>query len=177
FDESDAHRVYQRVTGIRVVEEDVAGNGGNAEAVSVPADATDDTVEKVPVTRGVEVPEPQGVQERYRPRTHREDVAHDATHPGGRTLVRLDGRRVVVGFNLEGDAETFTNVDHTGVLAGALDYSLAGCWKALQQRTRVLVATVLAPHRAEHAQFDGPRFTAEQFHDPVILFSGKRHFA
>ena len=65
--------------------------------------------------------EAQRVERRDRPRAHREDVAQDAAHARRRALVRLDERRVVVRLHLEDGRQAVADVDHAGVLAGALD--------------------------------------------------------
>src|SRR5437588_854785 len=48
---------------------------------------------------------------------------------------------------------------------------------APQQRLRALIAAVLRPHSAEHAQFDRVRRAAEPGHDGVILLACQRHLA
>ena len=66
------------------------------------------------------VAEAQRVEQRDRPRAHREDVAQDAAHPGGRALERLDERGVVVALDLEDHRPAVADVDGAGVLAGPL---------------------------------------------------------
>ena len=101
---------------------DFAADGRNADAVAVAGDAGDDAFEQPARAGRVERSEPQRVQQRDRPRAHREDVADDAADAGRRALVRLDERRVVVRLDLEDRREPFADVDRAGVLARALQH-------------------------------------------------------
>ena len=83
------------------------------------ADALHGPVEQVARARRVELAEAQRVEHGDRPRAHREDVAQDAAHAGGRALERLDRARVVVRLDLEGHREAVAHVHHAGVLARA----------------------------------------------------------
>ncbi len=68
----------------------------------------------------VERPEPQRVHEWRSGRAPiDEDVADDAADAGGRALVGLDGRRVVVALDAHGGADAVADVDHAGALARA----------------------------------------------------------
>ena len=67
----------------------------------------------------VERAEAQRVHQRDRPGAHGEDVAEDAADAGGRALVGLDGRRVVVALDADGGGDAVADVDHAGVLARA----------------------------------------------------------
>ncbi len=69
--------------------------------------------------------EAQGVESTDRPRPHGEDVADDAAHSRGRSLVGLDGGRVVVALDLHGHGHTATDVHDAGVLARPLQDVLA----------------------------------------------------
>ena len=83
--EADAHRVDEAVAGVGLVEDRLAADGRHADAVAVVADAGDRAPE-APVGRA----EAQAVEQRNRPRAHRDDVAQDPADPGGRALERLD---------------------------------------------------------------------------------------
>ena len=172
--DADAHGVDQRVAGVGVLEEDLAADGRDAEAVAVAADAGDDAVEEVAVARVVERPEAQRVEEGDRARAHREDVAHDAADAGRRALVGLDRGRVVVRLDLHDDAHAVADVDRAGVLGAARgeDVGALGGEQA-EQRLRVLVAAVLAPHRAEHAELDLVRLAAQALDDQVVLVAAE----
>ncbi len=110
----DAHRVDEAVVAVRLVEDRLASDGRDADAVSVVADAAHGARE-VPVG----LREPEAVEERDRPRAHRDDVAQDPAHAGRRPLERLDRRRVVVALDLERDGEPVAEVEHARVLARA----------------------------------------------------------
>ena len=85
--------------------DDLAGDGRNADAVAVVADALHDAGEQVAHARRVERAEAQRVEHRDRARAHREDVAQNAADAGRRALIRLDRRRMIVRFDLERDGE------------------------------------------------------------------------
>ena len=70
----------------------------------------------------VERAEAQAVEQRDGARTHGEHVAQNAADARGRALVRLDRRRVIVRFDLEGDRPAHPESEHAGVLSGALDH-------------------------------------------------------
>jgi len=63
------------------------------------------------------IAEEQRVQDRGRARAHREDVAQDPTHTGGRALERLDGGGVVVALDLKDAQKSAAEVDRARVLA------------------------------------------------------------
>ena len=118
--DAEAQHVDERIAGIHLVEDDLAADGGNADAVAVAADAGDDALEDAARQRRVERSETQGVQQRDRPRAHREDVADDAADAGRGALIRLDERRVIVRLDLEDRAQAVADVDGAGVFAGPL---------------------------------------------------------
>ena len=127
---------------------DLAADGGHADAVAVAADAGHDALEQPAVPLLVERAEPQRVEQRDRPRAHREDVADDPADAGRRALVRLDRARVGVGLDLEDDGEPVADVDHAGVLARPDEDAVALGGQAAQVDLRGLVRAVLGPHRA-----------------------------
>ena len=115
-----AHRVHQHVVAIRLVEARLAADVRHADAVPVVADAGDRAAE-----HPAGVAEVEAVEQRYRPRAHRGDVAQDPADAGRGALKRLDSARVVVALDLEGDRLALAEVDHAGVLAWALEHALA----------------------------------------------------
>ena len=119
-EQPDAHRVHERVLGVRLVERGLAADGRHPDAVSVVADPGDGAAE-VPVGRA----EPERVEERDRARAHRDDVAQDPADSRRRSLERLDGRRVVVRLDLERDGDAAAEVHDAGVLARPLQHAVA----------------------------------------------------
>ena len=81
----------------------LAANVGHAHTVAVVADAGDGVREEPPLMRLLEVAKPNRVEERDRPRPHRNDVAEYAANSRRSTLERLDRRRVVVALDFESD--------------------------------------------------------------------------
>ena len=144
-----------------VVEGDLAADGRDADAVAVAGDAGDHALEDAARTsRRVERAEAQRIQQRDRPRAHREDVADDAADAGGRALIRLDERRVVVRFDLEDGGQPVADVHGAGVLAGPLQHARALGRQRLQVHARALVAAVLGPHHREDAELGERRLAA-----------------
>ena len=117
--DSHAERVDQRIARVARVEVEFPADVGQAQAVPVEGDAADHAGEHPAGVGGVGRAETQRVHHPDRPRAHGEDVADDAADAGGRALVRLHVRRVVVRFDLEGDRVALADVDHPGVVADA----------------------------------------------------------
>src|SRR5581483_6505877 len=86
----EAEHVHERISGVTIVEDHLATDGGNADAVAVSGDAGHHAFEVSPHPWILQRPEAQGIHQRNGPRAHREDVADDAADARGCTLVRLD---------------------------------------------------------------------------------------
>ena len=170
--DAEAEHVDQRVAVVRLVEGDLAADRRDADAVAVAADAGDHAFEDAAVERHVRRTEPQRVQQRHRPRAHREDVADDAANAGRRALVRLDERRVVVRLDLEDRRQPVADVDRAGVLARPLQHAAARGGQRLQVHARALVAAVLGPHHREDAELGEVGLAAHQLADAVVLVGG-----
>ena len=82
-------------------------------------------------------PEAQRVHDGDRPGAHGEDVAQDAADPGGRALVGLDGRGMVVALDAQGHGDAVAGVDDPGVLPGADQHVGPLGRQAAQRWTRV----------------------------------------
>ena len=160
----DAHRVDEAVVAVRLVEDRLAADRRDADAVPVVADAAD---------RAGEVPvglrEAQAVEERDGPRAHRDDVAQDPADARRRSLERLHGRRVVVALDLEGDREPVAEIEDARVLARALQDARTRRRQPLEQERRVLVAAVLRPEEREDGELEVVRFAFEQCADSLEL--------
>ena len=115
----DAHRVDEAVVAVRLVEDRLAADGRHADAVPVVRRCRRRRGEKWPVR----LAEAEAVEQRDRPRAHRDDVAEDPADAGRGALERLDRGRVVVALDLERDGEPVAEVEHAGVLAGPLQHA------------------------------------------------------
>ncbi len=111
--------VDQRVALVAGVEDDLAADVRQAQAVAVAADAGDDAGQHALGVGVVGRAEAQRVHDGDRAGAHGDDVADDAADAGGRALVGLDVGRVVVRLDLEGDRVALADVDDAGVLADA----------------------------------------------------------
>ena len=162
--EPDAHRVHERVRGVRLVEDALAADGRHADRVPVGADSRHGTREGV-VGRA----EAEPVEERDRARAHGDDVAEDSADPGRRALERLDRGRMVVALDLEGGRLAVAQVDHACVLARALEDARAVGREAAQEERRMLVAAVLRPEEREDGQLERVRIPLEQVADTFVF--------
>ncbi len=174
LEHADAQGVDQRVAEVGLVEDRLAADVRQAEAVAVATDAGHDPGQHPVGVGGVERAEAQRVHHRDRPGAHREDVADDATDARGGALVGLDVRRVVVALDLEGDRVALADVDDAGVLADAGqhlagDGLLGNLGELLEVHLRALVGAVLAPHHRVHRQLGARRAAAEDLADPLVL--------
>ena len=171
---ADAQGVDERIAGVRRVEDDLATDIGQAEAVAVTADAGHDPGQDALGVGGVGRAEAQRIHHRERACAHGEDVAHDAADPGRRTLIGLDVGRMVVGLDLEGHRPAVTDVDDSGVFADAhheLRPATLGLLVAelAQVHFGRLVGAVLAPHHRVHRELTRCRPAAEDLADARVL--------
>jgi hypothetical protein len=74
-----------------------------------------------------------------------------------------------VALDLEGQALTFAQIHHAGVLTGAHQDARAAGREALQQRPRIAVTAMLRPHHPEHAQLGAVGGAAEAAADLVVI--------
>src|SRR5206468_3555701 len=84
-------------------------------------------------------PEEQPVQHRDRSCPHREDVPEDPANAGGRALVWLDRRGVVVALDLEDAEQAVADLHGAGVLARAEGDARASRRQRAEERLAVLV--------------------------------------
>jgi len=94
--QANTHGIDDRIFGVPLIEVHLAANRWTAEAVAVAPDAGDDSVKQVAAASRIERTETERIEDGDRPRSHREDVAKDSANPGGRPLVGLDGRGMIV---------------------------------------------------------------------------------
>ena len=123
-------------------------------------------------------PEAQRIEQKLRPRAHRENVANDSADAGGRALKRLDRARVIVAFDLERDRPAVADIDDAGIFFAGLDENVRpGCRKFLQLSPRIFVGTMLAPHDGKNSELGEIRLAAENFFDALVLFRRESMFA
>src|SRR5262249_17393325 len=144
----------ERVLAVAVVEGDFTADGGNTDRVSVAADAGHDAFEQVPGARVVERAEPQRVHERDRTRAHGKDVANDATDTGRRTLVRLNGRRIIVAPEAPRDREPAPPGDDARPFTGTDEHPGRLRREPTQVDLGRLVGAVLRPHHRVHGELE-----------------------
>ncbi len=169
-----AQRVDQRVAGVGGVEHRFPTDVGQTQGVAVAADAAHHPVQDTAGVGGVGRAEAQLVHHRHRASAHGHDVAHDATHARGRTLIGLHVGRVIVRLDLEGHRPAVADVDHAGVLTDAgehrgLHLVGGGLTEVAQMHLRRLVRAVLAPHHRVHRELGVGGPTAEDVADPLVL--------
>ncbi len=113
--------------------------------------------------------EAQRVERGDRAGAHGKNIAQNAAHAGGRALIGLDERRVVVAFHLERHRQTVADVDDAGVLTRPLQDVGTFGGKIFQIITRALITTVLRPHDRENAELGEVRRMAEDADDFLIF--------
>ena len=96
--------------------------------------------------------EAQRIEIGNRTRAHCEYIAHNATHTGGRTLIRFNERRVVVAFHFENRRITIANINHTGIFARPLNDLRAIDRQFFQPFARGFIRAMLRPHDGKHAK-------------------------
>ena len=78
---------------------------------------------------------------------------------------------MVVRLDLESDGESIADIDDAGVLLPCPDKNFGRfCGKELQDRARIFVGAVFAPHDGEDAEFGVARLAAKDvLHAPVFV--------
>ena len=151
----------------------LAAHGGHADRVAVAGDAADHALHDPPVAGVVEGAEVQRVEEGDGPGAHGEDVADDAADAGGRALVGLDGRGVVVALDAQGDGDAVADVDHAGVLAEAGQHPGRLRRQPAEVDPGRLVGAVLGPHHRVHGQLEVVGRPAEEPVDGLRFVVGE----
>ena len=163
-EEPYTHGVHERVRLVRVVEDRLAADRRDADAVAVVPDPADGAVE---VEAGGAEAEP--VEQRDRACAHGDDVAEDPADTGRRSLEGLDRGGMVVALNLERACEAVAEVDDPCVLTRSLQHRRPFGREARKQRRRVLVPAMLGPQEREDAQLEVVRVAPEKTPDMVEL--------
>src|SRR5262249_53903375 len=123
-----------------------AADRRTAETVAVVAYSSHDARNQTAILRLFEKPESEAVENGERTSAHCEDIAQYSADPRRRALIRLDKTRMVVRFDLEGNAPIAAYIDYTRILAGSLKNTITACRKAFQMHARRFVGAVLRPH-------------------------------
>jgi hypothetical protein len=76
---------------------------------------------------------------------------------------------MVVRLHLERDGDAVPEVDHAGVLSGALEHPLAARRQPLQEARRMLVAAMLRPEEREDGELEVVGGPPEKLADVVEL--------
>src|SRR5450432_2434913 len=144
--------VDQGIGAVTRLENALAADGGDAEAVAVMRDAGDHAAQDALVAGAVlgivEAAEAPRIEHGDGTRAHGKDIAQDAADAGGRALEGLDEAGVVVGLDLEGDDVAAADIDDARVFTWSLHHQFAAGGKLFQMHAGTLVRTVLAPHHA-----------------------------
>ena len=117
--QAEAEDVDERIVLIGGIEDGLTAHGGHAHGVPIAGYSGDHSFGDPPASGVVQRAESERVHERDRAGSDREHIAQDAADAGGRALVGLDGRGVVVALDPEGGGDAVADVDHAGALARA----------------------------------------------------------
>ena len=115
----DAQGVDERIAVIGGVEEGLAADRGQAEAVAIVGDPRNNTGQHTCGIWSIQRAESQSIHDADRASAHRHDVANDATDSGSCALVGLDVGGVVVGLRLKSDGQSVANIDDTSIVPDA----------------------------------------------------------
>ena len=151
---SQAQDVHQRVLLVGGVEDGFAADGGDADGIAVPGDPAHHALGDPAAAGVVERPESQRVHQRDGSGAHGEDVSENAPGAGGCSLVRLDGRRVVVALDADGHGDVVAHIEDAGVLAGADQDAGTLGREPTEMQPGGLVGAVLGPHDRVHRQLE-----------------------
>ena len=120
--DADAHGVDQVVAVVAGMERRLAAHGGHTHAIAIAANAGHNTADQEAGFGMIGRTEAQHVHVGDGACAHGEDIAHDAAHACGRTLMRFDEAGVVVALHLEDGSLAVPDIDHAGILAGPADH-------------------------------------------------------
>src|SRR5581483_5588108 len=96
---AETENVHQGIGAVAGVEDDFPADGGYADRIAIAGDPGDHTFDQIAVAGDVERAETQGVHQSDRTGPHGENVADDPADAGGRPLVGLHRRRMVVALD------------------------------------------------------------------------------
>src|SRR5690606_3972689 len=127
-DDADASREDERIRRVALVEEEAAARRRNSHPIAIVAHAGDDAVKHAErmerarrdrVLRKIGRAETEDIRvdDRLGAEPGSERVAEHSSDAGARAAVWLDGRRVVVRLDLEGEPPRVIERDHSGVVA------------------------------------------------------------
>ncbi len=123
----------------------------------------------------VEVAEVQRVGQRDGVGTHREGVANDAADTGGRAVVGVHERRVVVALDTHRDVRAVRDFHDCGVVARTDDDLLALRIEGRQERSGRPVRAVFAPEVLEQRRLRRGRVPVEFGDDEFAVWFGETH--
>ena len=171
--------VHQRVALVSRIEHQLPSHGGHAHAVAIMGNSGHHSVDQrsgplAGLPGGIGPAEPQRIHEGHRTGAHRENVAKDTPHAGGRPLEWLHRTGMIVGFDFEGQGQPVPGIHHSGVFLPGFDqHRGSGGRKFFQLPAGIFVGAVLAPHHRKHAQFRLVGLPAQALLDPVKLLGGQ----
>src|SRR5580658_2878949 len=159
---------------ITLLEIDLTSDCRHSKTITVVPDAMHHSRQQMLRFAFLQFPKAKRVQRCDGSRPHRENIPVDPPHPRRCPLERLDRRWMIMGFDLEYDAIAAADIHQPGILLSGLhEHLFAFPREGLQPFDRILVATMLAPHRAESAQFCEIGGSAKLLPDQFELFSGE----
>ena len=181
LDQPHGHGIDQGIAGIGLIEIHFAGYGGDAEGVTVVANPAHDAVNQIANPGIFGISESKGVERRDGSGAHGENITKDTADTGGRSLIGLDGRGVIMRLDFEDHGQAVADINRAGVfLTGLGQQAVPVTRQGLDKSDRVLVRTMLRPHHRENTQFGVGHFPTENFLYAGVFFLiqtvGGHHF-
>ena len=100
----------------------LAAHRRHTHAIPITANAAHHTINDALHARRIRRAKTQRIQIGNRPRPHGEDITQNAAHTCRRAIIGFDVRWVVVAFHFENRGQAFTDINHAGILARALNH-------------------------------------------------------
>ena len=148
------HRVDEWIDLVTRIKKDFPTHDGHAKAVAVIANAFHHPFQQPLGARVAQITKAKAVQLGNGAGSHGEDVPVDAAHPGCRALIGLNGRGVIVAFNLECTPQSVADVHDACVLFTCFHQHVRTFFgQRFQPLDGVFVGTVLTPHHRIHTHF------------------------
>ena len=161
FEDSNTHRIDQRVTGIIRMEIDFPTHRRNSYAVAITGDPFHNVLKQVAIFlhhiiggRSIfQRTKPERIKQSDWAGTHGQDVTDNASNSSGGSLIWLHVGRVIVGFDLHRNPISIAKGNHAGVFKAASFDRLFIFFEAGEDWAAVLVSTMLGPHDGKHSKF------------------------
>ena len=163
------HGIDQDIAIVARVEPHRSADGRHAKGIAIAANASHHASQQMPGFRVLRRAKAQRIEAGDGARPHGEDIAQDSPDAGGRALVRLDERGVVVALHLENAGLAIADIDHPGIFPRPLDHPGGLCGQGFQVQPRGFIRAMLVPHGGKNAKLGEAGGAADQFQQALVF--------